>query len=313
MKFQTYFMRYFLILFLFFTSSLFAQNKTLELWPEGVPNSQPSLEKEIDEQTDALRISKVQEPTIEVYLPVKKTNTGRAVLICPGGGYSHLAYDWEGTQIAKWLNTKGIAGIVLKYRLPNSASVEISYEAPLQDAKRAIRLIRSHAKEWDIDQNKVGVMGFSAGGHLASTLGTHFNSEETVPQDSIRSINARPDFMILLYPVITMKKGFTHMGSRNALLGENPSEELIKEFSNEEQVQVDTPPTFIVHATDDGAVPVENSIEFYQALVKHHVDTEMHIYPEGGHGFALALGKGYLQTWPDRLEDWFLRLEQKGK
>lgn len=304
-------MRHFLIVFLFLSTSLFAQNTKLELWPDGVPDSQPSLEKEIDNQTDALSISKVQKPSIEVYLPVKKISTGQAVLICPGGGYTHLAYDWEGTQIAKWFNTKGIAGIVLKYRLPNSASVKTSYEAPLQDAKRAIRLIRSHADEWNIDKNKVGVMGFSAGGHLASTLGTHFNAEETVPEDSIRSINARPDFMILLYPVITMKKEFTHMGSRKSLLGENPSKELVKEFSNEEKVQIDTPPTFIVHATDDNVVPVENSIEFYQALVKHHVDTEMHIYPEGGHGFAFARNKGYLRSWPARLEDWLQRLEEK--
>lgn len=304
-------MRSFLILFLLFSSSIFAQDETLELWPAGIPNSQPSSEKETQEKEGILWISKVQDPSIEVFLPVKQAATGQAVLICPGGGYEGLAYDWEGTQIAKWLNTKGIAGIVLKYRLPNSASVKTSYEAPLQDAKRAIRLIRSHANEWNIDQKKVGVMGFSAGGHLASTLGTHFNAEETVPTDSIRSMNARPDFMVLVYPVITMKKEFTHMGSRNSLLGENPSEALIKEFSNEEQVQIDTPPTFLIHATDDDVVPVENSIQFYRALVDKKIDAEMHIYPEGGHGFALALDKGYLRSWPDRLEDWLQRLEEK--
>lgn len=306
-------MRSYLILFLLFSSSIFAQdeNETLELWPAGIPNSQASSEKETQEKEGILWISKVQDPSMEVFLPVKQAATGQAVLICPGGGYEGLAYDWEGTQIAKWLNTKGIAGIVLKYRLPNSASVKTSYEAPLQDAKRAIRLIRSHANEWNIDQKKVGVMGFSAGGHLASTLGTHFNAEETVPTDSIRSINARPDFMVLVYPVITMKKDFTHMGSRNSLLGENPSEALIKEFSNEEQVQIDTPSTFLIHATDDDVVPVENSIQFYRALVDKKIDAEMHIYPEGGHGFALALDKGYLRSWPDRLEDWLQRLEEK--
>ncbi|AVR45416.1 esterase [Christiangramia fulva] len=303
-------MRSFLILLLFVSGSIFAQDKTLKLWPEKIPNSQTSSEKETQEKRGILWISKVQEPTMEVFLPVKQAATGQAVLIFPGGGYEGLAYDWEGTQIAKWLNTKGIAGIVLKYRLPNSKSVKTSYEAPLQDAKRAIRLIRSHADEWNIDQNQVGIMGFSAGGHLASTLGTHFNAEETVPQDSIRDINARPDFMILVYPVITMKKEFTHMGSRNSLLGKNPSEELVEEFSNEEQVQIDTPPTFLVHATDDDVVPVENSIQFYRALVDKNIDAEMHIYPEGGHGFALALDKGYLKTWTDRLSDWLQRQEE---
>ncbi len=303
-------MRSILIVFLLFSTSVFAQDKSLELWPGGIPNSQSSSEKEIRDSGDILWIRKVQKPAVDVFLPVKQTATGQAVLICPGGGYEGLAYDWEGTQIAKWLNTKGIAGIVLKYRLPSSASVKTSYEAPLQDAKRAIRLIRSHADEWNIDKNKVGVMGFSAGGHLASTLGTHFNAEETVPLDSLRSINARPDFMILVYPVITMKKEFTHMGSRNSLLGENPSEDLIKEFSNEEQVQIDSPPTFLVHATDDDVVPVENSLQFYHALVDHKVDAEMHVYPEGGHGFALSIDKGYLQSWTDRLADWLLRLEE---
>lgn len=293
-----------------------AQDKILELWPDQIPNSKPSSEKEVSERRGILWISKVQEPAIEVYLPVKQMATGQAVVICPGGGYEGLAYDWEGTQVAKWLNTKGIAGIVLKYRLPNSASVKTSFEAPLQDAKRAIRLTRSHARDWNIDPKKVGVMGFSAGGHLASTLGTHFNLEETVPQDSIRSINARPDFMILVYPVITMKKEFTHMGSRNSLLGRRPSDEMVQEFSNEKQVSDDTPPTFLVHATDDGIVPVENSIQFYRSLVDHKIDAEMHIYPEGGHGFALGRTnkEEYLQSWswPDRLEEWLLRLEIKG-
>ncbi|MFZ0490621.1 MAG: alpha/beta hydrolase [Salegentibacter sp.] len=301
-------MRSFLILLLLFSGSVFAQHKTLEVWPDGIPNSKSSSEKEIQENGNILWIRKVQDPAIEVFLPVQQTATGQAVLICPGGGYEGLAYDWEGTQIAEWLNTKGIAGIVLKYRLPNSASVKTSYEAPLQDAKRAIRMIRAHAEEWNIDKNKVGVMGFSAGGHLASTLGTHFNAPETVPQDSMQSINARPDFMVLVYPVITMKKEFTHMGSRNSLLGGNPSEELVAQFSNEEQVTNDTPPTFLVHATDDDVVPVENSLQFYRALVDHHIDAEMHIYPEGGHGFALGLNKGYLQSWTNRLADWFERL-----
>jgi acetyl esterase/lipase len=288
--------------------NVFSQDKKLSLWPNVIPNSQKSNEKEVLDSNKILWITKVQEPDITVYLPSKQQATGQAVVICPGGGYEGLAYDWEGTDIAKWLNSKGIAGIVLKYRLPSSKSVKVSYKAPLQDVQRAMKLVRFHAKEWNVDPGKVGIMGFSAGGHLAANLTTHFDLEGSFEKDSIDSLSARPDFTVLIYPVITMKKGITHQGSKNSLLGGDPSEALVKEFSNELHVQPNTPPTFIVHATDDEVVPVENSLLFYKALKEKNISAELHIYPEGGHGFSLALGKGYLQSWTDRLYDWLNNL-----
>ncbi|GHA26021.1 beta-xylanase [Salinimicrobium marinum] len=300
----------FLLSLILSTSGISAQEMTLPLWPNGIPNSKESDEKEVSETGDINWIRNVQDPDIAVFLPTMQSATGQAVVICPGGGYGGLAYDWEGTDIAKWLNSKGIAGIVLKYRLPNSESVEVSYKAPLQDVQRAMRLVRANAEKWNVHQNSVGIMGFSAGGHLASTLGTHFDHEDVFKKDAIDSLSARPDFMALVYPVITMNSEFTHQGSRNSLLGENPSKELVKEFSNELQVQNNMPPTFIIHATDDDAVPVENALLFYKALKDQNIKAEMHIYPEGGHGFSLGLGKGYLETWPDRLHDWLKKMNE---
>lgn len=288
----------------------FGQQENLALWPNTIPNSQKSNEKEILNKTDITWFSNVQEPAISVFLPSKKNATGQAVVICPGGGYEALAYDWEGTDIAKWLNSKGIAGIVLKYRLPNSKSVKVNHKAPLQDAQRAMRLVRFHAKDWNIDKDKVGIMGFSAGGHLASTLGTHFNHVDSFKKDAIDAISARPDFMVLIYPVITMKTKLTHQGSRNALLGEHPSENLVKKFSNELQVKSNTPPTFIVHATDDEVVPVENSLLFYKALKEKGISAELHIYPKGGHGFSLALKKGSLHSWTKLFNAWLKNLNE---
>jgi acetyl esterase/lipase len=251
----------------------------------------------------------VQNPNIAVYLPSKGNTSGKAVVIFPGGGYGFLAYDWEGTDIAKWLNSKGIAAIVVKYRLPGSKSAVVRYKSPLLDAKRALRTVRYHAQKWNINKNQIGVMGFSAGGHLASTLGTHFNDDIESKQDSIDAVSARPDFMALIYPVITLKPPFAHMGSRNALLGENPDPKLIDYFCNDLQVKADTPPTFLVHSEDDKTVPVENSLQFYTALRQQGVYSEMHLYPTGGHGYSLALNKGYLQSWPDRFYEWLQGLK----
>lgn len=278
----------------------------IELWPDEIPNSRESDETEIIEKNDFTWIENVQVPTLEVFLPPKGIATGQAVVICPGGGYWGVAYDIEGTEIAKFLNTKGIAGFVLKYRMPGAGSVVARNEAPLQDAKRAIRMVRANAEKWNLSEDKIGVMGFSAGGHLASTLGTHYNSEDNFEKDSTDSFSAKPDFMVLVYPVITMKEPYVHQGSRNNLLGENPDEEMIEYYSNETQITEDTPPTFLVHATDDDGVPVENSLMFFQALKENGVSAEMHIYPEGGHGFNLAIGRGHLQGWTGRLYDWLL-------
>jgi acetyl esterase/lipase len=269
----------------------------INLWPEGsIPLSIKNNIQEKSISTDIVRIGKVQVPQIEVYLPNKKGATGQAVIICPGGGYSILAYDWEGTDIAKLFNAHGIAAFVLKYRLPDSLSSTAPDQVPLLDAKQAMRIVRSRADEWNINPDKIGIMDFSAGGHLASTLSTHF--EETT----------KPNFSILIYPVISMDKNIAHMGSRNNLIGKHPSDEMIKLYSNELQITPKTPPTFIVHATDDNGVPVENSLYYYQGLKKNGVPAEMHIYPTGGHGFGLALGKGALASWPSLMIAWLKEL-----
>jgi len=287
------------------------QDFSLPLWSGSIPNYQETDEREIRDTTDIIIIRNVQKPSIAVYLPAKKIATGQAVVICPGGGYWILAYDWEGIDIAKWLNSKGIAAVVLKYRLPVSKSNIIRHESPLLDVKRAMRLVRHHALEWNINPDKVGIMGFSAGGHLASTLGTHFDLGISNTNDPVEMISSRPDFMILIYPVITFSKPFMHEGSKNALLGEPADSELVTSYSNELQVKENTPPTFLIHAGDDEAVPVENSLVFYQALKAKGIPAEMHIYPEGGHGFSLAIGSYYLESWTDRCIAWLKRLNRE--
>jgi acetyl esterase/lipase len=301
--------KYFLLLFLFVGSMpIMSQNTIINIW-KNIPNSKQTDEKEISSYNDIKRISNVINPTLEVFLPSKNTISDKAVIICPGGGYSILAYDWEGTDIAKWFNSKGITAFVLKYRLPNSKSVLTSYEAPLQDAQRAIRWVRMNADMWNINPDKIGIMGFSAGGHLASTLGTQYDSKNNFNEEPLDTISAKPNFMALIYPVITMQDNYTHKGSRNNLLGKNPSEKLKNKFSNELNVNIKTPPTFLIHSSDDKAVSVENSLRFYKSLLDNNVKAEMHIYPFGGHGFGLGIGKKYLENWTDRLYEWLQNLE----
>ena len=298
------------ILLTFFNLSMCcSQGQVIPLWEKDIPNSQKSDELEQLEKTEILRVRKVQIPSVEVFLPTKRSANGKAVIICPGGGYGMLAYDWEGTEVAKWFNTQGVAAFVLKYRLPQSKSIIVQNEAPLQDVQRAMRLVRHHADKWGLEKNKIGVIGFSAGGHLASILGTHYDRNVLKTNDSIDELSARPDFMMLIYPVITMNLSHTHKGSRNNLLGKAPSDELVELYSNELHVNENTPPTFIVHSTDDKAVPVENSLRFYESLKHSNVYSELHIYPYGGHGFGLAIGKGYLQSWTQRLTDWLNHIE----
>ncbi|NVK85777.1 MAG: alpha/beta hydrolase [Cytophagia bacterium] len=280
-----------------------AQTK-IPVWIDQIPNRVESDEQEIAENNDILWISRIQTPEIEIYLPANRSNTGVGVLIMPGGGYAGVAYDWEGTDIAKWFNSVGIAAFVLKYRVPLSASVENKEWVPLQDAQRAMRIIRSRAAEFKIDPAKIGAMGFSAGGHLASTLGTHYDQKIPFLNDAIEEVNAKPDFLMLIYPVISMKEGLTHGGSHDNLIGKAPSQELVNTFSNELQVNAETPPTFLLHATDDGAVKVENSLVFYQALRDHQVPAEMHIFPSGGHGFGLGIGNPSLEQWSGLLNQW---------
>ena len=295
---------------IFFCLNSSAQEVKL-LWPNGnIPNYKKTAEVEKRDTAGIVRISLVQQPAIEVYLPSKQSATGQAIVVCPGGGYGILAYDWEGTDIAKWLNANGIAAIVLKYRLPNSKSNVDPKLSPLLDAQRAIRTVRANAGKWNIKKDKIGIIGFSAGGHLASTAGTHFDKGNPTAADTIDRQSSRPDFMVLMYPVITMLRQSMHQGSRNNLIGANADSATTKYYSNELQVTKETPPTFLVHASDDKTVPVENSIIFYQALIANSIPAEMHIYPYGGHGFGLAIGKGYLSTWTDRCIDWLQSLNK---
>ncbi|OHB73791.1 MAG: 1,4-beta-xylanase [Planctomycetes bacterium RBG_16_55_9] len=259
------------------------------LWPDGAPGAKGNDDGD--------------KPSLTVYLPAKEKANGAAVVIFPGGGYGHLAVDHEGHQIAQWLNSLGVAGFIVKYRHSRSGA-GYGHPAPLQDAQRAIRLIRSRAKQWNVDPSRIGIIGFSAGGHLASSAGTHFQTRYSQAKDAIDELSCRPDFMILMYPVVSFTESFTHKGSRKNLLGENPDKELVESLSNERQVTPQTPPTFLVHADDDKVVPPENSLYFYLALRKANVPAEMHVYEKGGHGFGPGVGKGACSSWMPRCADW---------
>jgi acetyl esterase/lipase len=280
-----------------------AQDKIIPLWTNSIPGEINTLdyqEKEIYKEEKMQSTSKVTKPTLSVFLPHKVKSNGTAVLIFPGGGYSHLAIDKEGCKVAEWLNSLGITAFVLKYRLPNDQIMKDKTIGPLQDAQEAIRVIRRNTEKWKVNYNKIGLIGFSAGGHLAATLSTHYN--DTVYQTA-DTISARPDFSILIYPVISMNNEITHRGSQNNLLGISPSSSLIDKFSNEQHVNSETPSTFIIHATDDLVVPAENSMNYYQALKKHKVPVELHLYEKGGHGFGLGVKETSLY-WTKDCEHW---------
>ena len=268
-----------------------------------IPNSRATADEEKDEPAgNPVRhsLSKVSRPTLTVYLPAAGTANGTAVIVCPGGGYDHLAITHEGTDVARALSEMGIAAFVLKYRLPSDEIMVDKTIGPLQDAQRAIQLVRQRAAECGVDPARVGIMGISAGGHLASTAGTHFNKDYIDNKDNI---SLRPDFMVLLYPVISFNYGYTHHGSRDHLIGPHPDSALIRDYSNELQVTAATPPTFIIHAEDDNVVPVVNTLYFYEALQRHGVQAEMHIYPKGGHGFGMH-NSTTKDEWTDRLRNW---------
>jgi len=281
-----------------------AQNLTLKVWPDGIPGSvQNDSYFQISTIADGIvtGYQKVTDPELFVYLPSGETATRTAVLICPGGGYSKLSFYKEGIMIAKWLNHNGIAGIILKYRLPSEMIMKDKSVGPLQDTQEAIRIIRRNAPAWNINPKKVGIIGFSAGGHLASTLSTHFAEKVYNVKDTI---SARPDFSLLIYPVISMDASFTHTSSRKNLLGENPSEEAVIHFSNDLQITEKTPPSFLVHSADDKSVPVKNSIVYFNGLQKNNIPSELHIFQKGGHGYWLAPDGGTESTWPDLCLKW---------
>jgi acetyl esterase/lipase len=281
----------------------------IPLYDGDVPNSIQIVNQENFryEPGDILIVSKVSRPTLTIFLPAKEKSTGDAVIICPGGGYINLAMGYEGEDVARRLNEFGIAAFVLKYRIPDDTSMLKKEIGPLQDAQRAIMVLRSRAKEWQINPNRIGIMGFSAGGHLASTAGTHFQKNYI---DNPGHISLRPDFMILIYPVISFDKQIGHMGSMHNLLGPSPSPEKIKEYSNENQVTDQTPQTFLVHAKDDDVVPVRNSVVFADSLRAHHVPTEVFLYEQGGHGFGMK-NKISKQDWMEPCIRWIQGLRTR--
>ena len=293
------------LVFLMCAVNLTAQD-VIPLYPGAVPNSKPYKMKEITlhNGTEFIGYRSISEPTLAVYLPPESISTGTAVIICPGGGYGMESYRLEGTLIADAFVRQGIAAFILKYRLPSDSIMVDRSIGPLQDAQQAILTVRSRASQWKINPYRIGIMGFSAGGHLASTAATHFNISY-IPNPG--KISLRPDFVILVYPVISMTDGLTHMGTRNNLLGMNPAPEMIRSFSNELQVNKDTPPAWITHTGDDTAVPVENSIRFYQELIRNKVLAEMHLYPKGDHGFVLKMRP---EDWMQPLFNWIKNLGQ---
>ena len=277
-----------------------SQEMKFPLYSGAIPNSIPIENTEKTVTTGAInRISNVTVPELWYFPAPKESANGTCVIICPGGGYAILASSHEGSDVAKKLNEFGVSAFVLKYRIPNDQAQPDKSIAPLQDAQQALRVVRKRAAEFGINSKKLGIMGFSAGGHLASTAGTHFEKQVGELADTS---NVRPDFMILGYPVITMKD-FGHKGSKENLLGKAASQAQLDLYSNEMQITAKTPPTFLVHAADDGAVPVKNSLVFFEELVKNKVPAEMHLYPKGGHGFGLK-NPTHPDLWMDRVKNW---------
>lgn len=279
---------------LFLAHSLIAQTKAGEhqvvlLWPQGAPG--------------AVGTDDADRPSLTLYSLPRGPLARSAVVVCPGGGYGVLAMDHEGRQVAEWLNSLGVDAYILKYRL----APRYHHPAMIEDAQRALRYVRANAQQWGIAPDRIGIWGFSAGGHLASTAATHFDAGNPSSPDPIERMSSRPDFAILAYPVITCTEWFRHQGSCRNLLGENPDPKLAVYLSNEKQVTAQTPPTFLFHTNDDEGVPAENSVAFYMALRKAGVPAEIHIYQHGQHGVGLAQKDPILSSWPQRLADW-LRL-----
>ena len=273
-----------------------AQEKPIPLYPNGVPNSKKAPADYVEKKEVDI-VSLVTDPTITPYFPEKANGT--AIIIFPGGSYFNLATAHEGRAVAQEFNKIGVTAFVVKYRLPQDKIMVDKTIGPLQDAERSIQIVRQRAAEWHVDPNKVGIIGFSAGGHLASTLDTHFDK---VVIDNREKINLRPDFAMLIYPVISFGP-YAHAFSRENLIGKNPSPELLQLYSNEKQVTKNTPPTFLVHAEDDDVVPVQNSILFYDAMIQHKVKGELHIMQAGGHGFGLNNPKTR-DKWFDWAANW---------
>ncbi|HLP15243.1 MAG TPA: alpha/beta hydrolase [Bacteroidota bacterium] len=294
---------HFVLALIVVVGSAVAQQKVVNVWKGEIPGAirNPSFKLIVDSNKDWSWTRNISNPTMDVYPAPAKTSSRAAVIICPGGGYWALAYKHEGEQIARWLNTLGVSAFVLRYRLPSDSIMVDKTVGPLEDGQEAVRVVRRHAREWNLDANKIGVMGFSAGGHLASTISTHFNDRVYTPADSV---SARPDFSLLIYPVISMDSAITHFGSRINLLGEHPSENLVRQYSNELRVNAQTPPAFLIHSLNDPVVPVQNSINYALAMKNFNIPCELHIYETGGHGYGMGRSNDTEPSWPEACKKW---------
>jgi acetyl esterase/lipase len=292
----------FVLLLLIFSCSAVKSQETIPLYPGVVPGSLSAPDEESRNENGEV-LYKISKPTISFFIPAKEKANGTAVIICPGGGYGVNVIKREGYEVARKFNELGVAAFVLKYRLPDDKTMKDKSIGPLQDAQQAIKIVRERASEWNIDASRIGIMGFSACGHLASTAGTHFNKAFI---ENANGTSLRPDFMLLIYPVISLSEKTGHKGTRENLLGKSPSNETVSYFSNEQQVSRLTPPAFLIHAGDDKAVPVENSIMFYKALLSDSVSAGLHIYPEGDHGFLKGFSR---DTWMGYCIDWMSQMK----
>ena len=275
-----------MILLLGLVGASAAEPRTIDLWEQNVPNALGNEEKD--------------KPKISVWFPSTEKPVGTAIVVCPGGGYANLAMDHEGKQIAEWLNSFGVTAAVLDYRHRGKG---YGHPNPMLDVQRALRMVRANASSWSIDPAKIGVIGFSAGGHLASTAATHFEEHQN-PADGIDKVSCRPDFAVLCYPAIQFDAAYTHRGSVQNLLGKDAPPELIEYYSTEKQVTDKTPPTFLFSTYEDTGVPAENCIEFYLALRKHNIPAELHVYQKGRHGLGLAKGTAGTETWSELCRIW---------
>lgn len=278
-------------------AALPGSQSVITIWPEGVPNTRANLAAEIDDEPN--RPTNISVPTMTVFAPPAEAQNGTAVVVCPGGGYRRLAIDKEGADIAAWLKGSGVTVFVLKYRVP-----QFGHPAPLQDVLRAVRLVRRDARTWGLDPAKIGVLGFSAGGHLAGSAATLYDDPAGRTGAEIDSVSARPDFHVLVYPVITLSGPYAHNGSREYLLGKTPAPALVESLSLQNRVTAATPPAFLVHGGNDASVPVENSVMYYLALRRAGVAAELHAYQNGAHGVGILPGNGPISDWPRRCEEW---------
>tara|TARA_A100001011_G_scaffold38890_1_gene36723 strand:+ start:8804 stop:9736 length:933 start_codon:yes stop_codon:yes gene_type:complete len=300
--------KHLIIISLVLSTNINGQSAKIDLYPEGI-DCLNVLKQKIDYDESGRIFRKVVNPQIWYY-PSSKLNDVKdktAVLIIPGGGYEALWIDKEGVDVAKWLNELGISAFVLKHRIPYWEGKDCRSDVALADAQRAVRIIRKNSKKWAINSEKIGVLGFSAGGHLASSLSTHHDQGLKKSNLEIEKFGSRPDFSILIYPVVTMKYPYVHTGSRKSLIGKVPSNEMVEYFSNEMQVKADTPPAILIHSNDDTGVLVENSVNYYLALRKYKIPAALHVWEDGGHGYGLAKSRGSVKDWPYICQNWMIQ------